>query len=757
MRILRSVRLLPLLFFCSVPLLNAAHPAETPERIPRAAGPITIDANLDDAGWKGALRREQWFETNPGDNTEPAMKSVGYITYDDRFLYVAIESFDPDPRQIRAQLSDHDSISGNTDDFAGVILDTRNDGKTGLELFVTARGTQFDAVLDDTTGNEDSSPDFFWDSETKITDRGWILEMRVPFSSLRYKKEDPLTMGVMLYRNVPRDRRYQYFTHRLPRGANCFVCNFNKVTGFEGLPAGGHIVAAPYVTVKELGETRDGLGTALVNRPAKGDGGLDVKWTPNAVTAVDATINPDFSQVESDVAAISTNERFAIFFPEKRPFFLEGVELFSTPIQAVYTRTITSPRWGLRSTGKLGGDAYTLLIAQDRGGGSIILPSATGSDFADQDFSSNVAIGRVRHDFGSNSFVSVLGTAREEPDGAHNRVFGPDFQWKPNDRNTVTGQFLLSDSVTPDRTDLAKEWNGQKLRSHAGHLWWQYTDAQNDVYAEYKDFGDEFRADNGFVPQVAFRSNYAEVGHTWRPTGFFNRVRAFAIAQYDSEQSGPMLYRLHSAGFETVGKFRSSMRFRYAYDDVRSGDRVFLRHQLLYNISFAVSRVVSQVNLSGWVGQDVDFDNSRLGRGANLSVGGTLRPNPHLQITLTNSMRWLTVRPTEIPAVAALRGRLFTAQVERIRAQYTFTPRMFVRAIVQNQRTARHTNFYIDTTDVDPRSGQLATQALFAYKLNWQSVLFFGFGDLRGVTADEGDFEKDARQVFLKVSYAFQR
>src|SRR5207253_6924595 len=131
------------------------------------------------------------------------------------------------------------------------------------------------------------------------------------------------------------------------------------------------------------------------------------------------------------------------------------------------------------------------------------------------------------------------------------------------------------------------------------------------------------------------------------------------------------------------------------------------------------------------------------------------RPTPHLQITLTNSMRWLTVRPTDIPAVATQRGRLFTAQVERVRAQYTFTPRMFVRAIVQNQRTARNTSFYID--DVDHRGGRLATQALFAYKLNWQSVLFFGFGDLRGVTPDEGELEKQERQIFLKLSYAFQR
>ncbi|MCU1350054.1 MAG: hypothetical protein JWO56_3084, partial [Acidobacteria bacterium] len=211
--------------------------------------------------------------------------------------------------------------------------------------------------------------------------------------------------------------------------------------------------------------------------------------------------------------------------------------------------------------------------------------------------------------------------------------------------------------------------------------------------------------------------------------------------------------------FGTDGRYRSNTRFRYAYDHVRSDDRIFLRHQLLWSANFAVSRVLSQITTSGWVGQDVDFANNRLGRGANIAIAAVIRPTIHLQINLTTSMRWLTVRPSqalsEPGTEAATRGRLFTSQVERIRAQYTFTPRMFVRAIVQNQRTARNVPFYID--DVSHRSGQLATQALLAYKLNWQSVVFVGFGDLRGVTAEEGDLEKDARQVFLKVSYAFQR
>ncbi|HEX8152882.1 MAG TPA: DUF5916 domain-containing protein, partial [Thermoanaerobaculia bacterium] len=401
---------------------------KTPRSIPKAASSITVDGVLSDAAWQTAAKYETWYETNPGDNVEPRVKTVGYVTYDERFFYVGIESFDPNPKEISAPYADHDQISGNIDDYVGVILDTRNDGKSAILFLVTARGTQYDAVTNDFSG-EDSSPDLFWDSVSKIHDKGWTMELRIPFSSLRYDGGDPQTWGMILYRNLPRDRRYQMFTERLPRNSNCFVCNYGKITDLRGLPSGGHIVAAPYVTAAAVGERRGALGTDVVTSPVEGDAGLDLKWTPTPDMAIDATLNPDFSQVESDVAVVTTNERFAIFFPEKRPFFLEGIDLFSTPIQAVYTRSITAPRWGLRSTGKFGDNAYTLLVADDRGGGTVILPSPEGSGFADQNDNSYAMIGRVKRDYG-RSYVSVLATTREVSGGAHNRVLGPDFQWR---------------------------------------------------------------------------------------------------------------------------------------------------------------------------------------------------------------------------------------------------------------------------------------------------------------------------------------
>ena len=737
---------------CLLGLARSTVAAEDPEipsiAIRRATGPITVDGDLSDPGWKDAVRIDAWYEVNPGDNTPAPVRNVGYLAYDDKFLYAAFEFEDPNPRKIRAPVSDRDNVGGDTD-YGGIIVDTRNDRKTGVLLLANPRGVQYDAITDDGGSGEDSSPDYFWDSKGRITEKGWVLEMRVPFSSLRYKRADPQTWGIMLYRNYPRQFRYQFFSTKLPRGGQCFICRSNALTGLTGLPAGGHAVIAPYAAASRKALPRDGLGTPLRNEPAHGDLGLDVKWTQSASTALDATVNPDFSQIESDVAQIAANERFALFFSEKRPFFLEGIELFSTPIQAVYTRTITSPRWGTRSTGRFGTASYTALVAEDDGGGSVILPGPLSSDLADQEFRSWVAIGRVRRDLG-RSFVSFLVTDRELRGGGHNRVVGPDFQWRPGTKDTFTGQVIVSDTRTPVRPELAAEWDGRSLRGHALDAWWSHSTKTIDWFTEVKDLDNDFRADDGFVPQVGYRSTYGETGYTFRPQGFLRRLRTFAIANRSADKDGALLSRQLSVGAGMDGKWNSFMRFRYANDRVRTGDVVLPRQQFIYSVNANPSRAVSQLSLSGFVGQEIDFANNRRGHGADVALQGTVRPTNHLELRLRSSRRWLNVRAPD----TGRSERLFTAQVQRLRATYNFTARSFLRLIGQWVETNRDPSLF--TSEVARRSGRFSGSALFAYKLNWQTVLFAGYGDNRALTETE-DLAREDRQLFLKLSYAFQR
>ena len=537
----------------------AAQPALSGDtiHITRASGPITIDGDLSDPAWRTATRIDKWYETKPGDNTEPKVRNVGYLTFDDRYFYAAFEFDDPDPRSIRAPFADRDNINGNYNDYGGLLLDARNTGSNSVLFVATPSNTQYDSIIDDST-NEDSSPDFFWDSATKINDHGWTLEMRIPFSSIRYKNVDPQAWRVMLYRNYPRDFHYQFFSARLPRDGNCFVCRANVLTGLEKLPGGGHIVVAPYAAASNVAERSGPAGSPLDDAVLQSHIGVDVKYLPNADNAIDLTVKPDFSQIESDTAQIATNQRFALFYPEKRPFFLEGIDLFATPIQAVYTRTITDPVAGGRVTGKTAGVRYTVLVAEDDGGGSAIIPGPTSSSLAPVDFGSTVFIARAKRDLGL-SFISVLATDREhhgtgvgpelERDTTgHNRVVGPDFTWRPSGNDVVTGQWLYSNTTTPDRPDLSAEWTGQTLTGHDGVAQWNHNTTHLDWSTVFRDISHGFRADTGFVPQVGYREVYGETGWTFRPTNFLSRLRTFVHANRQIDASGELDQPRHSAG-----------------------------------------------------------------------------------------------------------------------------------------------------------------------------------------------------------------
>ncbi len=751
-----AVLILLMLGSPAVPAVAQTTLAGEPIAMTRSAGKITIDGDLDDEGWRNATRVDKWYETQPGDNTEPKVKNVGYLTYDDRFFYAAFEFEDPDPSSIKAPFADRDNIGNGYNDYGGVILDSRNSGRTATLFVVSPRNVQYDSVLDDASG-EDSAPDFFWDSAARLNDRGWTLEIRIPFTSLRYRNTDPQTWRILLYRNYPRDRHFQFFSATFPRDSNCFICRSNFLTGLEHLPGGGHLVAAPYLSASEGAHPGEDSGSPLVSDPVKPHAGLDVKYTPNADNAIDFTINPDFSQVESDTAQISANERFALFYPEKRPFFLEGADLFQTPIQAVYTRTITDPDWGGRITGKVAGVRYTVLAAEDRGGGSVVIPGPNGSDLANQEFGATDFVARLKRDVGL-SFIGLIATARDSHDsddppaaGQHNgnnRVIGPDFQWRPNGQNAVTGQWLYSSSRTPNRPDLADEWTGQHLSGHAAHLRWEHNSKHADWFGFYQDVGGGFRADNGFVPQTGYREGRGAFGWQVHPKGFVSRQRTFLNVDYQYDRNGDLISRNVMPGFGMDVPRDGFVQFRYQDEQARAGDVVLGQRRIGYVAQFSPTRWLSEIGFDGLTGGQIDFDNVRPGHGSTISASARLNPTQHLEVALLQNLRWLDV---DTPAAS---GRLFTARVSRMRATYTFTSRLFVRGIGQYVSTDRDPSLYTFATTA--HSGEFTSSVLLSYKVNWQSVMFIGYGDARELT-DENRLAPSDRQFFVKLSYAFQR
>jgi hypothetical protein len=721
---------------------------DPPIEIRRTAGEIRVDGELEDPGWIDASRVETWYETRPGDNVEPRGDNVGYLAYDDRFLYVAFEFEDPSPEKIRAPLANRDNVPSYTG-YGGLLVDCNNDGRTAQMFLANARGIQYDAISSDAAG-EDNAPDFFWESAARITSEGWVLEMRIPFSSLRYTESDPEQWRVMLYRNHPRQFRYQFFTSRQPRESTCFICNSTPLVGLSGLPSGSHWVAAPYMSGAQLSEPEDNVGTPLESGDPTSEIGLDAKWLPNPNTVLDLTLNPDFSQIEADAPLISANERFALFFPEKRPFFLESADLYQSPLRAIYTRTFTSPRWGARATGEFSGNTYSLLVGEDRGGGSVIIPGSEGSELADQDYESLVAMGRFRRDFGQ-SFVSFVYSGREIDGGAYNRVLGPDFRWQATENDVVTGQLLLSESETPVLPDLADEWDGRRLSGYGAELWWYRQTKTWDYFALYNDLSDEFRADNGFVPQVGFRRGYWEIGRSFYPEDKpISRLRLFTVSDYKVDQEGELLSKWIMPGFGFDSVLNSFLRVEFLFDETRSGDELIRRNQIRPIAFIRPGGLFSEIEFEATLGDQIDFANDRPADGATVGFEVEMRPTDHLEVELNFDRRWLDVTTEE-----GVSGRLLTADVARLRGTYTFNAKSWLRLIGQWRNTERRVDLYKDPEDVDPLSESFDGSLVFAYKLNWQSVLFVGYGDSRELD-DLQNLEPSSREAFIKVSYAFR-
>jgi hypothetical protein len=522
-------------------------PSPDPPVDPEAAGPIQLDGDLNDAGWQGISPITQWYETNVGDNVEPQVKNVAWLAYDGQYLYAAFQFDDPTPDKIRRPLGDHDAVSGSTD-YGGVIVDSKNDGKTAQMFLANPSGVQYDAMSSDVSG-EDNAPDFYWDSVGKVTATGWNLEIRIPFSSLRYSNDRAHDVGHAALPELPARPPLPVLLGPLPRDVNCFICNSSKMTGLEDLPKGQHLVIAPYVTAQKNDEPEQWPRLAAHDTDIDPNGGFDLKWSPIANFAIDGTYKPDFSQIESDVAQIGANERFALFYPEKRTFFLEGIDLFAAPMRTVVHAHDHRARGGPARHGPHRQHVVTALVTHDQGGGLVVIPGPQNSDFALQDFESDVGVFRVRRDLGQ-SFISALSTVRTIDGGGHNTVFGPDFQWRPNAKDNFQGQFVWSDTRTPNRPELATEWDGRALFDHAFTANYAHGGRFFDFFVQGQDIGEDFRADDGFIPQVGYQEVYLETGWTFRPKDeFFSRIRVFTVDWLDAlPDNGQMLTRRWSVG-----------------------------------------------------------------------------------------------------------------------------------------------------------------------------------------------------------------
>ena len=707
-----------------------------------ATSKIKVDGVLDEDAWKNATVIKLPYEWYPLDNVPAPVDTDCLVTFSKSYLYVAFRCYDPDPKKIRAHLMDRDAIDTFVqDDHVVFQIDTFNDERRGFQFRVNPLGVQAEANFSELEGYEDFSWDAIWDSAGKITEFGYVVEVAIPFNQLRFPRtKEKQTWGFSASRSYPRKVRHRVISHVRDRNRNCIFCQFNKIKGFTGMSPGLNLEFDPTLTANRTDKWDAFPDGEMDNGKIKGEPGITARWgiTPNLI--LNATANPDFSNVEADVAQLEVNTRFALRYPEKRPFFLEGADFFLTPFEAVFTRTVYDPRWGVKTTGKLGKNAVGFFATQDRYN-NLIFPSNQGSmstSIKDDVYS---GVFRFRRDVGRGSTIGVLYTGRAG-DNYSNHVYGLDGFIRLSRKNTVNFQYLHSNTEYPD--ELALDF-GQKQGAFSGgalRAEYQYTSRNLYLQAGYRNLSDDFRADSGFIPRVGMRSYYALFHPMWygKRGGWFSQLWSWVYAQRIEDQSGMLTDQSIELGAGYSGPLQSQAQFSYLFNKEYYGDMTYdiRRGQVLLSMK---PRGGLSLSVFTQIGDSIDYYNYRLAYSFMVNPAVEFGIGKHLNINLNHIFERLSDEGNKI----------YDVNLAQARVVYNFNVRTFVRAIVQYTVINRDTDMYI--FPIDRRTEGLFTQFLFSYKINPQTVLFLGYSDnytgLPGI-----DITQTSRTFFLKIGYA---
>ena len=467
------------------------------------AKPPVIDGKLDDDAWKTAVVLKDFYQVQPGDNLIPENRTEVRLGYDARFLYLAFHCFD-DPAKVRANIPKRDNVWD--DDYVGILFDTFNDQRRAYEFDFNPLGVQADGIWTEGQG-EDFSLDLVMESKGTLTEDGYTIEVAIPFKSLRYVAGKDKLWGLHFWRRTKRLNNELDMWMPMDRDKNSWLAQAGHLTGLEGLSTERTLELIPSLTVSETGKRKSALpfnalaGTPdpgrFVNEPVKLDPGLTGKYTLTPTVTLDFTLNPDFAQVESDQLVVTANQRFPIFFDEKRPFFLEGIDIFQTQISAVHTRAIVDPDVAVKLTGKVNRNTFGVLLASDNGPGNFTQDDRTNPNvfpgiqrFVDKN--AQVGILRLKRDVGkSDSFIGFLTT--------HYR-----FVDKYNDLGGFDGRFRINKQTT---------FSWQALGTYSRHLFF---------------FPDEGKVrdskQNGFAYAVNYNQSGRHFGHEFSMVG---RTRYF--------------------------------------------------------------------------------------------------------------------------------------------------------------------------------------------------------------------------------------
>jgi hypothetical protein len=476
-----------------------------PLTMPKFDKPPTIDGKLDDEIWKSAIVLKDFYQIQPGDNIAPSKRTEVMLGYDSKFIYIAFHCYD-EPDKVRATIPKRDNIFN--DDYVGILFDTFNDGRKAYEFDFSPLGIQADGIWTDGQG-EDFNPDVVMESKGLVTSDGWTVEAAIPFKSLRYVAGKDKLWGAHFWRRIKRFNNELDMWMPINRDISSWLAQEGHLAGLDGISTERTLELIPSLTLSETGKRKATLSPAqlaagmldpgrMVNAPIKFDPGLTGKYSITPNVTLDFAVNPDFAHVESDQFVVTANQRFPIFFPEKRPFFLEGVDIFNTTIAAVYTRAIIDPDFAVKLTGKIDRNTFGLMVASDNGPGNFSPEERLTANPRLVDKNASVGVLRLKHDIGKkDSFIGFLGTYRRFVD-QYNELGGLDTRLRINKVTTFSAQAL----VTHSRENFFYPDKGQTVsRPQNGFIYaTDYNMSGRHFGYEYSTVGRTryYRADVGF-------------------------------------------------------------------------------------------------------------------------------------------------------------------------------------------------------------------------------------------------------------------
>ncbi|HKF20604.1 MAG TPA: DUF5916 domain-containing protein [Candidatus Angelobacter sp.] len=711
------------------------------------------------------LKISGFVQRNPKDGDEPTQRTDVYMGYDNQNLYVVWLCFDKEPGKIRAHMSRRENIYD--DDYVELMLDTFHDQRHALVFDTNPFGIQADGLYSENGSGTDNSWDTVWNTAGKVTREGYVVIQAIPFRALRFRAGATVPdWGVTFMRSIPRADENDFF----PRVSSKIQGQLNQeatVTGLEGISPGRNMQFNPYVFARSFRSINQDVPTnpVLDSKTFDGKGGLDAKFVFKDSLVLDATIEPDFSQVESDQPQNTVNQRFEVFFPEKRPFFLENSNFFENlqPFQnnsLLFTRRIADPQFGTRLTGKEGPWTMGLLVADDRSAGQRVLP---GDPFFGQ--RAYFAVGRVAYDVGKNSTVGLIYTDREFSTD-FNHVGGLDFVFKLNKNWNMFYRGVVSSTFDHSQTTPYSFGS-----DHDGGFYGQ--GERFTEFLEYQDISPQFFTALGFTRRTDIRrlNDYyhfywrrktgmiiygpeLNTDRTWDHTGLgveYNLNFDWVFGFHRNTIIAPIV-GIESDTLRPVDFSGLTFNRKFTQDFAGLVFRTSPWRQLTLNMNVFRQGAVNVVVPSGQLPNEGDETTA--------FATASVKPFGNLQIDNTYILDRVKHNPVD--------HAVFNNHIIRSKWNYQFTPALSVRFIAQyngllaNQQfsslqTTKNMNFdFLISYLLHP-----GTAIYAGYNSNLENidpglcVRINGVCDPNGIglVHGHGPFLNDGRQIFVKISY----